>query len=66
MVTDELPEQFLPQLLNRGGQNSIVFQEEVCKEECDVEKLVISNLKKQGKLHVEKVWGSTIHHIDDL
>jgi hypothetical protein len=57
---------FLPKLILPGAQNSMVYQSEVCKEEIDIEDVVISNLKKNGKFHVERVWGSTIHHIDDL
>ncbi|TNV80968.1 hypothetical protein FGO68_gene1718 [Halteria grandinella] len=66
LVTQELPEVFLPKLILKGQQNSIVFSQEVCYEEARIEQSVATEIKRNSKVHIERVWGSTIHHIDDL
>ena len=67
LITMASPEDFLPQLLVRGGKNSLVYQQEICKEELDVEEAVEEAVKKASpQTHIERVWGSTIYHIDDL
>ena len=44
-----------------------MYQYEICKEEEVVEKLVEEAVKTAlPQAHIERVWGSTIHHIDDL
>ncbi len=40
LLTQEKPEVFLPKLLRPGSQNALVYQQEVCKEEVDVEEAV--------------------------
>ena len=56
------PEEFLPKLAH--GRNAIVvYQQEICQEELDVEKQVKQNLKDA---EIQSIWGSTIYHIDDI
>jgi deoxyribodipyrimidine photo-lyase len=67
LVTLEKPEEFLPKLMSNSGENSLVYQEEICKQELDVEAAVKAALhKKDPKVHIESIWGSTIYHKDDL
>jgi deoxyribodipyrimidine photo-lyase len=67
LVTKEKPEDFIPHLMHADRHNVVVFQQEICKEELDVEKAVVNALKtSKNSISVESVWGSTLHHIDDL
>ena len=67
LVTMDKPEVFLPKLISPGQKHSLVYQYEICKEELDVEELVEAAVKTaKAQTHIERVWGSTIHHIDDL
>ena len=67
LVTTEKPEDFLPKLLRTDGDNSLVYQQEICKEEKDIEEAVKeAQKKKTPKVQIESIWGSTIYHIDDL
>jgi deoxyribodipyrimidine photo-lyase len=62
-----MPEVFLPKLLREKGEHALVYQQEICKEEQDVEYYVEEALKKKTRgIKFERVWGSTIYHIDDL
>jgi deoxyribodipyrimidine photolyase len=66
-VTTEKPEKFLPKLLSEESENSLVYQEEICSEERDVEESVeVAMKEKDASLNIHRVWGSTIYHIDDL
>lgn len=46
----------------------MVYQEEICSEELAIEQNLVNNLKKikNAGISVDSVWGSTLHHIDDL
>jgi len=44
-----------------------VFQKEICPEELTVEDNLVKSLKdSKHSVSVESVWGSTLHHIDDI
>ena len=62
------PEDFIPKLVSKKGHNVVVYQQEICSEELKVEANVKKALEKESGLsvEVEGVWGSTLHHIDDL
>ncbi len=45
LVTQEKPEDFLPKLLRHDADNALVYQQEICKEEVDVEYAVEDSLK---------------------
>ena len=64
LVSTELPEDFLPKLLEEGVDTTVVYQEEICSEELRVEKAVKEAL--QGKAEVKSLWGSTLYNIEDL
>jgi len=62
-VTCEKPEDFLPELIDKECDNTIVYQEEICSEELAVEKAVKDNCKGA---EIVSLWGSTVLHLDDL
>ena len=64
----EKPETFLNQLISGGDiKTTVVYQQEICSEELRVENQVISEIQAQHKnVDFVSVWGSTLHHIDDL
>ena len=63
----EKPETFIPRLCDSEGQCSLVYQQEICQQEYEVEEAVEKAVKAAKKeAHFERVWGSTIYHIDDL
>jgi len=39
-VTQDKPEDFLPRLIRPDTDNTLVYQQEICKEELDVEEAV--------------------------
>lgn len=46
---------------------TVVYQQEICSEERKVEDTVIDTLlKAQKEINFVSLWGSTLHHIDDL
>jgi hypothetical protein len=47
LVTTEKPEDFLPKLLRSDAENALVYQQEICKEEIDIEQAVKEALKKK-------------------
>jgi len=54
-------------LIDAKADNALVFQQEICKEELDVEEAVKAALmKKDADVQIQSLWGSTIYHIDDL
>lgn len=67
LVTQDKPEEFLPKLIRPDIENTLVYQQEICKEELDVEEAVKQALTaKDPKVKIQSIWGSTIYHIDDL
>jgi len=45
----------------------VVYQQETCSEELTVEKKVRNRLTaRQGDCDFVNIWGSTLHHVDDL
>lgn len=47
--------------------HTVVYQAEICAEERHVEDLVMKELRGTGvDCQFEPIWGSTLHHIDDL
>ena len=67
LVTSEEPEKFIPKLLSEDKHNIVVYQQEICSEELQIETNLINSLKDSNKsVQVESVWGSTLHHIDDM
>ena len=36
------------------------------KEELDVEDEISVLAKSSGDVHVQKIWGSTLYHVDDM
>ena len=65
MVANEKPEDFLQRLVVPNLQTTVVYQAETSDEEVKVEAQVKSRLEKHGA-DVVPIWGSTLHHIDDL
>lgn len=72
IASNEEPEVFIPKLLSQDFFNIVVYQQEICYEEIQVEenisKSIMSMAKKNNKLlvSVNSVWGSTLYHIYDL
>lgn len=66
LVAHEKPEDFISQLISqeKGRRTTVVYQQEVCDEERRVENALKAKLPK-GTDFVN-IWGSTLHHIDDL
>ena len=62
------PEDFLLKLIAESPMNTtVVYQQEICSEERKVEDTVIETLQKaQKEINFVSLWGSTLHHIDDL
>ena len=65
LVTNEKPEDFIPKLVLKEGQNTLLYQEEVCSEELKVESSLTKRLKNL-KCNAQTRWGSTIYHYEDL
>ena len=66
-MTDQKPEDFLPKLIRPDTENALVFQKEICKEETDIENAVKEAIKKKDpKIQIESIWGSTLYHLDDV
>jgi deoxyribodipyrimidine photolyase len=53
-------------LLDENCQNSLVYQQESCFEEIEVERLIKESLKKYTNVSVKRLWGATLCHLDDL
>lgn len=67
LVTLDKPEDFLPRLIRPDADNALVYSQEICKEELDIEEAVKQAMKrKDQKVQIESIWGSTLYHIDDL
>ena len=66
ILSDQKPEDFLPKLLDKDSHNVIVYQQEICHEELQVEAKVVKSIRKNISTEIESVWGNTLHHIDDL
>jgi deoxyribodipyrimidine photo-lyase len=68
LVSHAKPEDFLLKLVAQSPMNTtVVFQQEICSEERKVEDKVIESLLKANKdINFVSLWGSTLHHIDDL
>ena len=70
LVSHETPEEFLKKLL--GGKElttTVVYQQEICDEERRVENNLREKLlddKVPLDVDFVSVWGSTLHHIDDM
>jgi len=59
------PEVIVPQLISQLGKenvSAVTFQEEVTKEELDVE----AALRKNCGVNIKSFWGSTMYHKDDV
>ena len=72
IVTNEKAEDFIPKLLVAGKANVVAYQQEITKEERDIEWSLEQNIEKlkgqNGELvaSTERFWGHTLYHIDDL
>lgn len=66
-MAHDQPENFIPTLLKNGDgvKNTLIYQEEVCRDELAVEAKLFKILKK-AKCGVQTRWGSTIYHYEDL
>ena len=63
LVTMDKPEDFLPKLIDKDVENTIVYQDEICSEELAVEKAVKESCEGAKTIGL---WGSTVYHVDDL
>lgn len=63
LVTLDKPEDYLPSLIDKDCDNTLVFQDEICSEELAVEQAVKASCKNAK---IVNVWSSTVYHIDDL
>lgn len=62
------PEDVVPELIQQLGQGqvtAVTLQEEVTREELDVEAGLEQSCSKLG-VHLKKFWGSTLYHKQDL
>jgi deoxyribodipyrimidine photo-lyase len=67
MVTSQKPEDFLHTLLEPSMTNTVVYQQEHMAEELAIEKTVRERLTSTlPETQFLSIWGSTLHHIDDL
>ena len=70
VVAYEKPETFIPKLIAKDRSNYVVYQQEICDEELTIEAKVMLEIQKKAKseynVNIDKVWGSTLHHLDDL
>ncbi|PIK37388.1 putative cryptochrome DASH-like [Apostichopus japonicus] len=53
----------LIQTIGKSNVHAVAFQEEVTKEELDVQTALVKNLAGTG---IKKIWGSTLFHKDDI
>ena len=69
LVAHDRPENFLSTLVSADQKvkTTVVYQQEVCSEELAVEDQVIAALlSSNANVDFVSVWGSTLHHVDDL
>lgn len=71
ILATEQPEDFIPKLLDQESENIVVYQQEICDEELKIEQALISSVNSMARKNsisasVESVWGSTLHHLDDM
>lgn len=67
LVAHEKPETFFKKLIVPGMMHTVVYQAEICAEERHVEDEVAREMRGTGAdCQFEPIWGSTLHHIDDL
>ena len=66
-MANQTPESFLSQLVNPNCQTTLVYQAETSDEEVKIEAQVREQmLKADSACQMVPIWGSTLHHIDDL
>lgn len=66
-MAHDTPEQFLSQLVKPNWQTTVVYQAETSDEEVKIEAQVKAlMLEADGECNMVPIWGSTLHHIDDL
>ena len=67
LVAHETPEEFLSKLVVPGLNTTLVYQTETSDEEVKVEAKVREQmLVRESNCNQVSIWGSTLHHIDDL
>lgn len=67
LVAHAKPETFLQKLVSQDMVNTVVYQTEICHEERFVEDQIKEQMEStKAKCQFVSIWGSTIHHIDDL
>ncbi|XP_071493900.1 cryptochrome DASH-like [Diadema antillarum] len=68
VVRNGPPEDVVPELIHQLGQDqvgAVALQEEVTREELDVEAGLQQSCSKLG-VHFKKFWGSTLYHREDV
>ena len=66
-MAHDKPEKFISKLIDPSYVNTIVYQQETCSEELEVEdKVRESAVKVSADVDLVGIWGATLHHIDDL
>ena len=66
ILSNEKPDEFLPKLLDKDSHNIIVYQQEICHEELQVEDKLQKSIPANISAEIESVWGNTLHHLNDL
>lgn len=69
MVAHETPEEFIAKVVSqdKSVKTTVVYQQEVMDEERRVENALKKKLKEGGNsVDFVSIWGSTLHHIDDM
>lgn len=59
------PEYVLPVIAREFGAHTVFAHKETCSEELAIERLVSRRLELQSA-KLQLIWGTTMHHIDDL
>lgn len=65
IISSKRPDEALAFIRDKCKFDAVVFQKEVTKEECDVER-ECENFCLQNNVTFQAIWGSTLYHKDDL
>ena len=67
LVAHDTPENFISQLVRPNYVTTVVYQLETSDEEVKIEEQVQEAVSKEdAQLNMQGIWGSSVHHIDDL